>query len=226
MPYVLRGNLSFCQVDGRLVFLDIENDRYFGLSSALERAFREHQCDGASPVNQVGGLLERNILVEAGESVDSQLLPDVPGAIRSALEQGMPIKRFRIATLLDVFVDVCSVQWQLRTRSLKAILDELAAYRRKRTLPLDSTSSPRDEQHVLDAAAEFRRARLYVPIDTCCLLDSIAMVTYLAKRRLYASIIFGVTGEPFSAHCWVQLGEMVLNDTLGHVDAHTRILVV
>lgn len=82
------------------------------------------------------------------------------------------------------------------------------------------------EAHVLEAAAAFLSARLYVPIDMCCLLDSIAMIKFLAKRELHADLVFGVTGDPFSAHCWAQYGTTVLNDALGHALALTPIKVI
>jgi len=38
--------------------------------------------------------------------------------------------------------------------------------------------------------------------------------------------VFGVKLNPFSAHCWVQAGDIVLNDAIDHVTIHTPILVV
>jgi hypothetical protein len=58
------------------------------------------------------------------------------------------------------------------------------------------------------------------------LLDSLAMVMFLAKRGLHASIVIGVTSAPFSAHCWVQTGDLVLNDTVGNARAFTPIRVI
>ena len=77
---------------------------------------------------------------------------------------------------------------------------------------------------MLKAAETFRRARLYVPIETCCLLDSLSLIDFLSRRRLPARLVFGVTSDPFAAHCWVQAGEWVLNDLVGNVIAHTPIL--
>lgn len=37
--YVLRQDLSFCQVGGRLVFLDVGSDQYLRLPPTLETAF-------------------------------------------------------------------------------------------------------------------------------------------------------------------------------------------
>jgi len=52
------------------------------------------------------------------------------------------------------------------------------------------------------------------------------LVRFLARRRLSASIVFAVTTNPFNAHCWVQSGDLVLNDTVGNAILHTPIRVV
>jgi hypothetical protein len=38
--------------------------------------------------------------------------------------------------------------------------------------------------------------------------------------------VFGVQSRPFAAHCWLQLGGVVLNDTVDHVKRYTPIMVV
>jgi hypothetical protein len=37
--------------------------------------------------------------------------------------------------------------------------------------------------------------------------------------------VMGVSGRPFAAHCWVQVGDRVVNDTLDHVILFTPILI-
>src|SRR5699024_8417380 len=91
---------------------------------------------------------------------------------RSAMEETVCTKRISVSELLNTLAIVCSIQRQLKTRSLKQTLRNLASFREKRT-PQTSIPCP-NEAHILEAAATFRSARLYVPIDTCCLLDSIA----------------------------------------------------
>jgi hypothetical protein len=140
------------------------------------------------------------------------------------MEEAIHTKRTSIGEVMDTLTIVCSTRLQLKTRNLKQVLGKLASLRGRRTYR--PSTSRHGESQVLDTAAAFRRARLYVPIDTCCLLDSIAMVKFLAKRGLRADLVFGVTATPFSAHCWAQYGAVVLNDALGHALAHTPIRVI
>ncbi|GAD58270.1 hypothetical protein MBEBAB_0520 [Brevundimonas abyssalis TAR-001] len=39
-------------------------------------------------------------------------------------------------------------------------------------------------------------------------------------------MVFGIKLVPFGAHCWVQAGETVLNDTVDNVSEYTPIMVV
>jgi hypothetical protein len=78
----------------------------------------------------------------------------------------------------------------------------------------------------LRAATAFCAARRWVPIRPICLLDSLALLQFLGRRRLPADLVFGVKLNPFSAHCWVQAGDVILNDHVEFAQRHTQILVV
>lgn len=221
-PLRLRDGLSYCKVEGHLIFLDIHNDRYFRLAEETEHAFARHLNGDGSDID-IQRLIERDILIDGtdGAGHASRSATDVP--THSAMEEVLPGHRRNAGAALDTLSAVCSTHLQLRTRRLKHVLDRLASYRMARTCKASACGG--GERRVLEASASFRSARPFVPIDTCCLLDSVAMIKFLAKRGLHADLVFGVTADPFSAHCWVQHGTTVLNDTLGHVSAHTPIRV-
>ncbi|OOG66406.1 hypothetical protein B0E46_02775 [Rhodanobacter sp. B04] len=134
-------------------------------------------------------------------------------------------QRVSAGAIRDVFIIVCMMRWQLRTWSLKSILRSLSEYRRVRTPPV-AVDVPEVQQDLAEAAAAFNRVRPYVPIETCCLIDSLSMVRFLAKRGLHAHLVMGVACDPFSAHAWVQHGSLLLNETLGAAEAHVPIRVI
>jgi len=108
---------------------------------------------------------------------------------------------------------------------LKAIFQALNDYRDNRTSSLaDDPAELR--QRLSEAATAFNRVRPYVPIETCCLIDSLSMVRFLAKRGLHAHLVMGIACDPFSAHAWVQHGPLVLNETVGTAQAHVPIRVI
>jgi Transglutaminase-like superfamily len=59
-----------------------------------------------------------------------------------------------------------------------------------------------------------------------CLHDSLALLEFLARYRIFPGWVFGVRARPFVAHCWVQYEDIVFNDTVEHVAGYTPIMVV
>lgn len=222
MSYRLREGLSYCEVDGALVFLDLEADRYFRLAERFRGALAAALGEEGQSNIDVDALVAKRILVRSTAASSSP--PDAPitAATRSALEQRSSTPRLHLLTVLETTALVFSTQLQLRTRRLARILGSLVAYRDRMTAGRLSTVATPTAQ-LLATTARFRQSRAYVPIEPCCLLDSIAMVRFLARRRIPAAITFGVALDPFAAHCWVQSGDWVLNDTVGNVVAHTPI---
>ena len=74
--------------------------------------------------------------------------------------------------------------------------------------------------------ADYDRVRRYVPLARNCLLDSLAQYRWLARNGIRCRLVFGVTGAPFAAHCWLQADEAILNDTYEHVSRFTPIMVI
>ncbi|GGK03174.1 lasso peptide biosynthesis B2 protein [Luteimonas terricola] len=219
--YVLRDDLSCCQVADQLVFLDIGNDQYFRLPNLMERALVAH-LNGDSN-GDISKLIERGILV-AQEGVPIEAQPSIEPVAGSAMEAPHPERKPSSREILEVLVIVMTTRLELKLSALRKILGSLTATSYIQAAQADLPELL--ERRISDAAATFRQARLYVPVEMTCLLDAIAMARFLRRRKLHANIVFGVALDPFSAHCWVQAGDLVLNDTVGNVCAHTPIRVV
>lgn len=222
--YVVRDDLSFCRVDEHFVFLDIGSDRYFRLPHSMEKALASHLEGNQVSDPDITRLIEQRILVEQrGAATDNRRT--IQPAARSAMEAPLPVQGLRFIEVLEVFAIVLRTRLELKLCTLRHVLDGLCADSPVQTA--QAAPLPASLEHRLsNAAAIYRRARLYIPIDMRCLLDSVAMAKFLRKRQLYAHVVFGVALDPFSAHCWVQLDNCVLNDTVGNVSSHTPIRVV
>jgi len=227
MAYRLRQNLSFCLVGGHVVFLDIADDRYFRLSNNLEHAFIAHLAkNGECRASDLGRLVDLDVLVESDSKIKDPIeATNVEIPCRSTLEQASSGTAVSIATQLHVLSIVGRTKLALKTHTLEGVLVAIT-HDRKRRCDGSNHGVVMDDAQLHAAAALFNRARLNLPLKTCCLLDSLSLLRYLATRRLFARLVLGVTGEPFSAHCWVQAGGLVLNDTVGNARAHTPIRVV
>lgn len=223
MSLQLRDDLSYCEVDGKLVFLDVGKDRYFRLSDSLERCFLGHQRGDCSTTDTAR-------LVDAGLLIDSEVPASARHALvsarRSAIERAQFARRATVFERMDTIRTVVLSQRALKTRRLAQVLSSLEADRQRRKYPTSTEPDDRTEEKYISAAAAFLKARPYAPIATRCLVDSISLIRFLAKRGLPAHLVFAVTATPFSAHCWVQVGDLLLNETLGTSQAHTPIRVV
>jgi hypothetical protein len=75
-------------------------------------------------------------------------------------------------------------------------------------------------------AMRFLQARRLLPFAPNCLRDSLALMEFMAKAGSQATLVFGVKLDPFAAHCWVQSGDMLLNDILDRVERFTPVRIV
>ena len=226
MRYRMRDNLSYCVIDGHAVFLDIEADRYFCLPERLERDFVAYASASDCSGTTLKMLVEHNILTpERGAGRDAAPT-QISAPRRSAQEMRDSNTGIAMLAIPEVAAAVLACRRRIRTKAFKDILDRTVRFREQRCLPPTHQAGQVREWQLLQATSVFRRARMYVPIATCCLLDSLALSGFLARRHFRSNIVFGVTYEPFSAHCWVQSGDIALNETVGNAMAHTIIKVV
>jgi len=211
MGWTLAPNVSFCTTSERVVFLDTARDRYFALPGAQSAAFRTWiDSETAAPPPPVAQLLIDANLLEVCDAAGSPCRSAITPAVRALRE--VDVK----ATVRDQFEVGCCllrVRHALRRHGLLATLERWRQIRDER---IDDATRHQ--------AAVFMRARRRIPLAENCLHDSLAMIAWLNRRGASASIVFGVTGIPFRAHCWVQLGDQVLNDALDHVAPFTPIL--
>lgn len=221
----LNTDVSFCELDGRLFFLDIQNDQYFQLSRTFERSFLSYlKAPDDASVN-VGGLVKHNLLSLATAVPHNGSTTGIAFPSESTLETPCPDSRVPLVVVRDIFLVVAMMRWQLKVRRLKPMLQALSDYRNNRTSPLVENQTQL-RQHLLEAATTFNRVRPYVPVEMCCLIDSLSMVRFLAKRGLHAHLVMGVACDPFSAHAWVQHGPLVLNETVGTAQNYVPIRVI
>lgn len=59
-----------------------------------------------------------------------------------------------------------------------------------------------------------------------CLLESLALLHFLAKYQVFPSLVFGVISEPFHSHCWLQIDSMLINDTMSRISQFRPIMLI
>jgi hypothetical protein len=120
------------------------------------------------------------------------------------------------------FFACAKADWNLRARRFSRIVENIERRRFR------ARSSGRMPDAVRKAAliTLFKKLRPLYPRPYLCLFDSLALFEYLAINCSYPRVVFGVVGDPFQAHCWLQEGTVVLNDDLERVGKYTPILCI
>lgn len=227
MKWILNDDVSYCQLGGRLFFLDIKEDRYFQISETLERHFIQILNSSCVPEEAVHKLCRQRIITHPVGARPAEAPKKIDPPTRSILE--MPAATIRISPQMALrgFIAVMAAKWQLKTCGLKSIFGALLEHRRVHLTqnPVES-DGPAIARQLMTAAAIFNHVRPYIPIRRRCLIDSISMCRFLAELGLPAHIVLGVAGDPFSAHAWVQHDRVVLNDDVENVRTYAPIRVI
>ncbi|MCW3835023.1 lasso peptide biosynthesis B2 protein [Sphingomonas canadensis] len=213
MDLALRDGLSFCITSGEPVFLDLPADRYFCLGADTRDAFLG-LIDGQTDPRAVDTLVELGLLVRrAGYPIAPA---NVQSPIRSLVEDAGPL---RLRHLPRAAYRTTRTAAGLRLRGLPRAVGRIRR-RKARIAARAGTAS----------AAEIARAHESLALITAsldkCLWRSLAIAHHLLDRRLSPDLVLGVHLRPFKAHCWVQLGDTLVNDRIETVRAFAPILVV
>jgi hypothetical protein len=96
-------------------------------------------------------------------------------------------------------------------------------YEATRERPRGADTSPISIQR--DAQA-FDQLMPFVPFQGECLFRSRLLLAYLRTEGRDATWVFGVRTRPFQAHCWLQLGDTVLDDAAERLCGYVPILAV
>lgn len=88
------------------------------------------------------------------------------------------------------------------------------------------TRRARDGQDPTAIIDRFHRWIPFAPVSGKCLLRAFILRRLLQRAGHEPAWVFGVQTWPFAAHCWLQIGDVVLDDHPDRVAAYTPIMVV
>jgi hypothetical protein len=220
MGFLLADGISFCRPGERLVFLDLERDRYFALPPEAETAFE--RLLAADPLSardreQLLKLERHGLLVEAVAGSRPSACRPPRTAELSLVDEQCGASPVAVAAALARFA---AVRLQLRRRPLRTVLGRLERRKARRVCRNAS------DRNVRTVAGAFHRGALFVsPLDKC-LPRSIAAAHALLDRGCRPELVIGVSAQPFAAHCWVQWEELLVTERLDEVRNFTPILTL
>lgn len=225
--YRIADGIGCCRFEGRTIVLDITADRYWQLGEDAGRVLEavgtgmpdridEHALARLVTLGFVAPASEGPTAMTGGPRASTSAPLSHPS--KSALEQAGQQARAGWTTACEVAALVVAARVALRGLALKTILDRMAA-RRQRATPIPFATN-------LELLAQrFARCRRLVPLPPLCLPDSIAFLWFAMRRGHAPRLVFGVEAFPFTAHCWVQDGGVVLTDALDHASRFKPIMV-
>lgn len=231
-------HIRACSTTTGAVVLDLKHCRYFGIGAnelnALMRFGADMTLSEAAPPCQ-SSLSQSDIPLRTVEAlIAAGLLAREP-----ATEAALPSPRIDLnGTLMSVgyqvhrrglphtahlsnFVQACAWAWRAkRYRTLYEIAREISAAKSRFSQPLDIALAS-------ELACAFRRLRpLAFATREQCLFHALALVKFLSFYLMFPTWVIGVRARPWSAHTWVQTGNLLLDANPEHVCEYTPILTI
>jgi hypothetical protein len=210
--FQLSQDITFCAVDGRTIVLDLGADRYAALPAELgrvvSRAIGELGQRTALPSDvlhalkrQFGG--QRTLFDEPQRVLVNRPIRSLGWAPTEMAGIGSP-------SLAAVALATISAKLAISRKGVRA-----AALHPSRFCPSDTSSTRWDE--IRSIVSVFNKWRGLIPIERRCLVDSLALQLLLAKVGMRIPLVIGVQANPFAAHCWLQIDDIVIDNDLDSV---------
>jgi hypothetical protein len=235
--YALADHVFVCVNGEHLVLLDVKEDRYWALeasaTSGLGALVGGWPVKGADETNAEAPTAETQAAIDVlrGRGLLTDSVPlgkDATPVIattptRELISDSEQAGGAQAGSWWGFIVASAQAKIALRTQAFERVIRRV----RERKAAVGPESPPFDVERARRLVAAFMHRRVFLfSSRNECLYDSLALLEYLARFGLHADWVFGVQTRPFAAHCWVQLGDIVFNDTVEHVSGYTPIMVV
>lgn len=225
MFFEVGSNVRYAVLEDIVIILDIRRGEYTQLSGNVAAEFLRHTgSDIIEPCSIKSQLTENLIalgLIERRHDVakkSRERINHVP--LREVL--GPHINQQSTTKLLDVFsVMVCVAHTiiMLRLISFSSMTRLLARSRQKAQ---KVKRNPDDVSRLIDTY--FRIRPWIFSVRDHCLFDSITLNRFLQKKGVITTVTIAVQCNPFSAHAWVDDGEVLYNDQVSNIYGYAPIL--
>jgi hypothetical protein len=236
--YALAEHVFVCLNGEHLVLLDLKEDRYWALEASKTAGLGalvggwpvkpiDATADAESPTPETADAIEvlrgRGLLADSvppGKDA-TPVAATIPA--RELVTEGDAAAGRGAGSWLGFFAASATAKIALRTWPFERVIRRV---KRRKTL-IGPKAAQLDVERARKLVEAFTRYRVFLfSSKNECLYDSLALLEYLARYGIYADWVFGVQTRPFAAHCWVQHGDIVFNDTVEHVSGYTPIMVV
>jgi len=226
--YFLARHVYFCGRGDVWVFLDLRRDTYWMIRGAQAASFTGWLAAGMVKDRDTPALpdclrdLLSTDLLTTDEPMGKPIMPtdSEPPTVHLLDEAGEPIKHVRVRELVQFLLACALTTFRLRFRHLERILARCGDRKARRI------REPLPVERARELVVSFRRLRRLFPSNYLCLFDSLALLEFLARNGVFPDLVFAVAPDPWSAHCWIQAGEIIFNEGVEESRDFLPIMVV
>lgn len=194
-----------------VVALDVQSDAYIlipGGSAVMELVRNGAGVRAGAAV--LADLIGAGLALPSSGLVRRRLVP-------AARQTTLPLACTPLACLPPL-IHALKATAAFRRRSLAGLVASAARVKIRPGAP-DLAAAVRE-------AGAYETIRPWVPYEGDCLQRSWMLHDRLCRKGIQADWVFGVRTWPFFAHCWVQVGDAVVGDTLNRIGGFTPIMAV
>lgn len=214
MPHFLwpYDGIHLARVGEDIIILDVAADTYTGLLGASGLIHLEE--DGSLMVldDDVANHLEQSRVAQREAS--SRLFRPLTPPCREAFPGVVAHASLKSAIMVG---ELLSSTWSFKGKSLHALIYSADSEDR-------SLADQADDARVAAFLPTYRAALPWTPFEGECLQRGFQLKRLLRAHGIASDWVFGVKTWPFAAHCWIQIGDTVIGDTLERVRIYTPIM--
>lgn len=214
--YFLPHHVHACFAANRTIFLDMKRGTYFGLdpekTELLRHALEDPSETEASALPVAAELIGAGLLTTSRIASKTFLPPSTNAPEASLLPLIDDPPRISSGRVIRFLATCSSVALRLKLCSLENSLSHLVQSKSRSTTRFTADGSHLERARDLTRTFIHLRPFAYAARNRC-LLDSLTLAEFLAGYGIGATCVFGVRANPFEAHCWLQIGSQVVNET-------------
>lgn len=240
---LLPRHIHFAVLDGWTIILDVARNRYVSLTPDATRVWMHLQSSGRSPTVAELATERRESLSTTRDFISIQLgawrrygllsTPDAksrlpiarqPVQAVAALDQAREVQspRLRVSAVVTMSLASAIRRWGSHRITLADVLLRIQLQPKCTGITHEPESSPVGQIADTVLAYNLVRALFFAGRDDC-LERSVDLCLALRAQGIDSRLCFGVRTFPFSAHAWVQVGGLVVNDRLSKVQKYAHI---
>lgn len=205
-----RDGIHFARVGDDLIMLDVTADTYSCLLGAGSVVRLEDAGRIAIDDEDLAIELETHGVVQADQPLRA---PRTPVLASREAPRSLSMTDKAPVSLALAHLLVSTVVFHRKT--LKQLLAAVETGPRAGARKTDLTA----------LLADYRAALPWTPFEGECLQRGFLLKRLLGSHGIASDWIFGVRTWPFAAHCWIQVDDLVVGDSLERVRTYTPIMV-